>query len=132
MEHIPYIAIGLTAVFVLMSIPMAISVGLRRTATGISLLHGDDDDLLRRIRAHGNFIEYVPLALLILAAAEVVGVSAWIVAGCGVVLLLARVLHYFSLRAGVDTKGRALGAALTTVTMAVLAVAVLWRLFEAS
>ncbi|MEO0497852.1 MAG: MAPEG family protein, partial [Pseudomonadota bacterium] len=70
MEQLPQITLVVTAVFVLMSIPMAIAVGVRRAKTGILLLHGEDEDLLRLMRAHGNFIEYVPLALLALAGAE--------------------------------------------------------------
>lgn len=128
MEQLPQIALAVTAVFVLMSIPMAIAVGVRRTKTGILLLHGEDQKLLRLIRAHGNFIEYVPLALLALAGAEVAGTAPWLVAICGAMLLLARLIHYFSLRGAADGKGRAIGAGLTTVTMMVLALAILWQL----
>ena len=77
MEQLPQITLIVTAVFVLMSIPMAISVGVRRAKTGILLLHGDDEALLRLMRAHGNFIEYVPLAILALAAAEIAGTAPW-------------------------------------------------------
>ena len=70
MEELPKIALFVTAIFVLMSIPMAIAVGVHRAKTGILLLHGEDESLLRLVRAHGNFIEYVPLALLALAGAE--------------------------------------------------------------
>ena len=49
---------------------MSIAVGLRRVQTGITLLHGEDEELLRRMRAHGNFIEYVPMILLLMALIE--------------------------------------------------------------
>lgn len=128
MEQLPQITLIVTAVFVLMSIPMAISVGVRRAKTGILLLHGDDEALLRLMRAHGNFIEYVPLAILALAAAEIAGTAPWLVAICGGVLLLARVIHFFGLRAAADSKGRPIGAGLTNATMLVLALAILWQL----
>lgn len=128
MEQLPQISLAVTAVFVLMSIPMAISVGVRRAKTGILLLHGEDDDLLRLIRAHGNFIEYVPLAILALAGAEIAGAPSWLVAVCGGVLLLARVIHFFGLRAAADSNGRPIGAGLTSATMLVLALAILWQL----
>ena len=128
MENLPQVALAVTALSVLMSIPMAIAVGLRRSRTGILLLHGEDQNLLRLMRAHGNFVEYVPLALLALAGAEILGTAAWLVAGCGAVLLLARLVHYFSLRASADSKGRAIGAGLTSTTMTVLALAILWQL----
>lgn len=132
MDHVPQIALVVTALFVLMSIPMAIAVGIRRAKTGILLLHGEDDGLLRLMRAHGNFVEYVPLALLALAGAEIAGAAPWLVAACGAVLLLARLIHYFSLRAAADSKGRAIGAGLTTATMLVLALVILWQLGTAS
>ena len=132
MEQLPKIALAVTAVFVLMSIPMAIAVGVRRTKTGIMLLHGDDESLLRLMRAHGNFVEYVPLALLALAGAEVAGAAPWLVAACGGVLLVARLIHYFGLSASSDSKGRAIGAGLTTSAMMVLALAILWQLGTAS
>ncbi len=128
MEELPKIALFVTAIFVLMSIPMAIAVGVHRAKTGILLLHGEDESLLRLVRAHGNFIEYVPLALLALAGAEMAGTASWLVAACGAVLLLARLIHYFSLRAAADSKGRTIGAGLTTSTMMVLALAILWQL----
>ncbi|MEM9585451.1 MAG: MAPEG family protein [Pseudomonadota bacterium] len=128
MEQLPQITLVATAVFVLMSIPMAISVGVRRAKTGILLLHGEDDNLLRLMRAHGNFIEYVPLAILALAGAEIAGTPDWLVASCGGALVLARVVHYFGLRAAADSKGRAIGAGLTNVTLLILALAILWQL----
>ncbi|MEP6064307.1 MAG: MAPEG family protein [Paracoccaceae bacterium] len=111
--------------FVLMSVPMAIAVGLRRAQTGIMILHGDDADLLKRIRAHGNFVEYVPLALLALAAAEFAGAAAWFLIGVGCILLIARILHYASLRGSGKGIARVLGAALTSASMLVLALAAL-------
>lgn len=128
MEQLPQVALAVTAVSVLMSIPMAVAVGVRRAKTGILLLHGEDEGLLRLMRAHGNFVEYVPLALLVLAGAEVSGVAPWLVAACGGTLLLARLIHYFGLRAAADSRGRAIGALLTSATMLVLAVAILWQL----
>lgn len=132
MEELPQIALAVTAVFVLMSIPMGIAVGVRRAKTGILLLHGDDEDLLRLMRAHGNFTEYVPLALLALAGAEIAGAAPWLVAICGGLLLLARVIHFFGLRAAADSKGRPIGAGLTNATMLILAIAILWQLGTAN
>ena len=37
-------------------------------------------------------------------------------AACGGALLVARVIHYFGLRAAADSTGRAIGAGLTTLT----------------
>lgn len=121
----PTITLFFIAVFVALSVPMAIAVGLRRAKTGILMLHGDDEDLLRRMRAHGNFTEYVPLALLALAGAEIAGAPGWLLIGCGVVLLAARIIHYVTLRGSGTGHGRTLGAGLTTLTMLVLSATIL-------
>lgn len=67
-------------------------VALRR-GRRIGLGDGGDAQLQRRIRAHGNFVEYVPIALLVLALLEMSGLRALYVAALGATLLIARVLH---------------------------------------
>ena len=58
-------------------------------------LHGDGgrDDLARRIRSQGNFAEYVPYALLMIALLEASGASRILVQALCLVLLVARLLH---------------------------------------
>ncbi|MGB0631782.1 MAG: MAPEG family protein [Alphaproteobacteria bacterium] len=65
----------------------------QRGAAEVSLGSGDDETLLRRIRAHANFAEYVPFALLLIAGAVTVGANAYFVHGCGIVLVAGRLLH---------------------------------------
>lgn len=49
--------------------------------------------MLSAIRAHGNFAEYVPLTLLLMALCELAGVGAlWLHLGGGL-LLVGRILH---------------------------------------
>ncbi|PZQ19340.1 MAG: glutathione S-transferase [Ancylobacter novellus] len=59
------------------------------------VLHGDggNNTLLKRIRSHGNFAEYVPLTLILVGLLEASGASRGIVATLLVVLLIARLLH---------------------------------------
>jgi uncharacterized membrane protein YecN with MAPEG domain len=68
-----------------------------RRGRRIGLGDGGDPALLRRIRAHANFIEYVPFALLLLALLERGGLRREWVAVLGGVLLVARVLHAIGL-----------------------------------
>ena len=58
---------------------------------------GGDDLLNRAIRAHGNFAEYVPLFLILLALQELAGVSSFLLVLQGVALLAARGMHAYSL-----------------------------------
>ncbi|MFC3691768.1 MAPEG family protein [Chenggangzhangella methanolivorans] len=59
------------------------------------VLHGDggNQTLLKRIRSHGNFIEYVPLTLILIGLLEASGAGGGLVTTLLVVLLVARILH---------------------------------------
>lgn len=72
---------------------------------------GTDDGLLqRRVRAHGNFIESVPLGLLFLVALEWMQAPPELLWGLGVTLLLARIAHAWGLiQTYGPSPGRAIG-----------------------
>jgi uncharacterized protein len=63
----------------------------------VSLGTGDSDDMLRRVRTHANFAEYVPLFLIILGLLEYQGVSDSVLYVFGVVVVIGRVLHFYGL-----------------------------------
>jgi len=70
-------------------------VALRRH--GASLGDGGDVHLQRRIRGHGNFAEYVPLILVMMAMLELGRTSIYVLHGIGVALVVARLLHAYAL-----------------------------------
>jgi hypothetical protein len=77
----------------------------------------------RAVRAHGNFAENVPLALLLLALAEVNGLPGWALHALGVALLAGRVLHATGIaREPEEFRWRVLGMSLT-FTMLIAAAA---------
>ncbi len=51
---------------------------------------GANPDLARRIRIHANAVEYIPIALILLALAEAAGTPAWSVHAAGATLIIAR------------------------------------------
>ena len=71
-----------------------------RRAQGVGLGDGGNNDVLRRIRAHGNFAEYVPLTLLLMAFAELQSQSIWIVHTMGALLIAGRSLHAIGVSRG--------------------------------
>lgn len=85
------------AVFGLVLVPLTVAVGLRRIKTRIPFLAGGDEALLRRTRAHANFLEYVPFALLLMGLAELNAAPATFMHAVGATLLLARTVHYVTL-----------------------------------
>lgn len=81
----------------LMFIPFTMRVGLYRGKTGIHIGDGDDPALLKRIRGQANFIETVPLALILLILMELGGASSTWMHSLGAALTLGRLAHYLQL-----------------------------------
>lgn len=80
-------------VFAVMMVVLSLAVTWRRVQ--LRSTHGDAGDsvLGKRIRAHGNFSEYAPLALILLALLEAQAAPARLVGSLGVVFVLARLVH---------------------------------------
>ncbi len=109
-------------------------VSKRRLQTGIGLLDGGDKALQRRIRAHGNFSETVPISLLLMALLELRGLgSAWILA-FGIGLTAGRVLHAYGLIVS-DAKAspspiRLFGMVMTLAVLSIESVWCIWYYFQ--
>jgi uncharacterized membrane protein YecN with MAPEG domain len=81
---------------------------------GASLGDGGNPNLLRRIRGHGNFAEYVPFILLMMGMLELSHFSVYLLHGIGIALVLARLMHGYALSFTEKFKfGRFWGTALT-------------------
>ncbi|MEM9397359.1 MAG: MAPEG family protein [Pseudomonadota bacterium] len=93
----PEITMAFAAIFGLLHIAFSLRVGGYRFKTGVSLGDGGDDVLLKRIRAHANFTENVPIGLVLILLNELAGLSSTFVVALASVFLLARVAHYFSI-----------------------------------
>jgi uncharacterized membrane protein YecN with MAPEG domain len=100
----------------LLAVSLTVSVGRLRMQKKIYLGDGGDPEMLAAIRAHGNFMEYVPLCLaLVYFASDYYGY--WPVAIASLILLISRVLHAGGLL-GLIPLGRTIGAAGTTIILA--------------
>lgn len=85
-----------------------------RVSEKVALGDGGDETLRRRLRAHGNFAEYAPLALVLMALAETQGAPAWILHVLGLLLLTGRSFHAFAVSQNQEPlKLRVLGMGLT-------------------
>lgn len=116
------------ALAVLLVLVLAIRVAARRNAAAIGLGDGGDVELERRMRAHGNAVEYLPLALLELALLERADTPATLLYALGGTLILARVSHAIGLsRSRGRSVGRALGMLGTWLVMLAMALLLLWQ-----
>lgn len=110
-----YVCAGLLG---LLAVSLTVSVGRLRGKKKIFLGDGGDPEMLAAIRAHGNFMEFVPLCLVLLyVVSDFYGF--WTVAILSLALLIARLLHAGGML-GFVPKGRLLGALITTVLLAVV------------
>jgi uncharacterized membrane protein YecN with MAPEG domain len=91
---------------------------------------GDRDNprLLRVIRAHSNFSEYVPLALILITFVELQGLSLLLVHGLGLSLLVGRAVHaYGVIQEKENYRFREVGMFLTFGPILIAAAALLYR-----
>lgn len=101
---------------------------IRRRQTGnINLGHGNDAMMERRIRAHGNFAEYVPFLLVLMGLLEQQQVSAHLLHGFGIALVAARGLHGYALAYTEKWfPGRFYGTLLTLIVLALSSLAAVY------
>ena len=115
------------AILLLMQVVLSITTSSFRAKLDIN--YGDNGDLtmLKAIRAHGNFIEYVPIVLMGLGASEIAGAPAWLLVGGGCLLIAARLSHAAHMFGMGGNATRIFGAGMTTLLMIVLALFLLGK-----
>ncbi len=114
--------------FVLWFLVLSVRVIRRRGREKIALGDGGNSGMLRVIRAHGNFAEYVPFGLLLMAMLELSHFSIYVLHALGATLLAARLLHGYALSFTRQfVFGRVAGAALTFLVLLVAAVLCMYQ-----
>ncbi len=125
--HVPLITGFYAGILGLILVLLTARVIVTRTREKVSLLDGGNPRMIVAIRQQGNFSELVPLALILILVAEVLGSSIYLVHILGIVLVIARVIHPFGLRVDRgDTPPRVLGATLTLIVILVGSVWDIW------
>lgn len=83
------------------AIYLALWMDIARTRGAMKVSIGDagDTTLLLRIRRHGNFVEWVPMVLIMMMLGEGLGAPAIYLHVSGALLLLGRMVHPFGLKA---------------------------------
>jgi|SRR5262245_465445 len=102
------------AVLALMFVGLSVRTLRMRRRLRIAIGHGQNEALLRAMRVHSNFAEYVPLALLLIYFVESTGAGPVQVHVLGTCLLIGRISHAFGVsHAHENYRFRVLGMALT-------------------
>lgn len=105
-------AAGLAA---LLNLWLAIRVGQVRTKEKVLVGDGGNENVIRRMRAHANFVEFTPFILILVGAIEMAtGTNSWLWV-VALVFLAGRVLHAF----GMDgfMPGRMIGTIITMLSL---------------
>ncbi|GAB2660365.1 MAPEG family protein [Arenimonas aestuarii] len=111
------------ALCTLLVLGLAIRVMLARGRLKVGLGDGGHGELNRRVRAHSNAVEYVPLALILLGGMELNGYPDWLVHVFGATLVVSRVLHAWGLAVSEGrSTGRFWGTLLTLLLMVAMCV----------
>lgn len=116
------------AILALLFIPFTFYVGMYRAKSGIYIGHGNDEEMVRRMRAQANFVETVPLALILLITMEFSGAGSTLLHSLGSVLVIGRTAHYLQL-SGI-LKPLVLRAGGMLLTIAVYLVGTIWLLIN--
>ena len=108
-------------------VPFTMRVGLYRVKNEIIIGDGKDEELIRRIRGQGNFVETVPLAVVLLLLMEILGAGeTWLHALCAL-LVGGRFLHYLGITELAPSICRPAGM---FATLSIYFVAPIWILMD--
>lgn len=122
------IASVLTIIFIKLSFAV---IALRRK-NQVGLGSGGHDDLERAIRAQGNFAEYVPFGIILIACLELNGAPWFLVALPGIALIVGRLIHAKGIHVPPpDFSKRVLGMKFTFSTLiALVFLNIVWALYR--
>lgn len=102
----------------LIALVLVVLVVRQRGKTKTGLGTGGHLALEQAIRVHGNFVEYVPLILILLLLLELGGLAPLWLHLMGIALTLGRILHAWGLSTSPgESFGRAAGTTLTWLTL---------------
>lgn len=108
---------------------LMVRCGQARTKESVSIGDGGNEFVIRRMRAHSNFVESTPFVLVLLAALEATsGTSNWLW-GIGILYIVGRLAHALGMDGGSFGKGRMIGSLITFGTLIILAGWALWNVY---
>ena len=114
----------ITAFYASLLVPLYILLAARtiltRFSARVSVGDGGDEELLRRMRVHANFAEYVPFALLLMGLAESLALDARLLHGVGVVLALGRYAHAYGMSRRNDILPLRTGGMIATLSVLIV------------
>jgi uncharacterized protein len=124
------ITLTIAAGAALVNIWLMIRCGQARSKGKVSIGDGGDEFLIRRMRAHANFVESTPFVLILIAALEATQGSPTWLWYVGIIFIFGRLAHGLGMDGGTFEKGRMVGVLITMLTLAGLAGYALWSVYS--
>jgi uncharacterized protein len=124
------ITLTMAAGAALVNIWLMVRCGQARGKGKVSIGDGGDEFLIRRMRAHANFVESTPFVLILIAALEATKGSPnwlWYV---GIAFIFGRLAHGLGMDGGTFEKGRMVGTLITMLSLIGLAGYALWSVYS--
>jgi len=113
------------SLFAIFALYLSFGAGSMRGKSGVPILFGEPPnmDLAEKVRRHQNFLEYVPMFLIVFAAIEINGGSSLFLFIVGDLLLIARIAHAIGLKHdNMGHIGRLIGAGGTALVTLITAI----------
>jgi uncharacterized membrane protein YecN with MAPEG domain len=127
---VPAVSALYAALLGLLAVVLTVRVILNRVKFKVNTGDGGHPPLAQAIRAHCNFAEQAPLALLLIIVAEASGTPAGLIHGLGGALVLARIASAWGLSQSLGlSTGRQAGAGLNMLVIVVTCLLILYRVF---
>lgn len=115
---------ALASVLALLYVYLTARIILLRRQKNVPLGTGGDRELEKAIRAHANFAEYVPLALLLILMLELQSASRFLISFLGLLLVTGRSIHAYGVsQAREDFRLRVAGMSMTLACLALSSLA---------
>ena len=86
-----------TAILLFIFIALSYNAAFTRRKSGLAVGEGDNETLLRAVRAHGNFTEFTPMFLISLFLIDHISKNCEYILVIGSGFILGRIFHAFSM-----------------------------------
>jgi len=95
--NVPMVTGFYAGILTVMLLLLTINIIRLRFQYRVGLGDGGEPALIKAIRMHGNFIEYIPFALMLMVIAELTHGATWWLHAAGMCLVFGRVSHAIGL-----------------------------------